>query len=120
MYNLLMSGNVDEWNVAIGSVNETTFPLARYLEYTEEIIEQRLKPITSETVAFLSQLSTLFMSELQTEANGRQFLRIRVGKVPTISDYEAGLRRVPGEAVAAMEARFNEDERGKLAGMEPL
>lgn len=81
MYNLLMSGNVDEWNVAIGSVNETTFPLARYLEYTEEIIEQRLKPITSETVAFLSQLPTLFMSELQTEANGRQFLRIRVGKV---------------------------------------
>lgn len=43
-----------------------------------------------------------------------------VSQVPTISDYEAGLRRVPGEAVAAMEARFNEDERGKLAGMEPL
>lgn len=81
MYNLLMSGDVNEWNVPIGGVHEATFPLARYLEYTEETIEQRLKPITSETKAFLSQLSTLFMSELQIEPGGRQFLRNRLGRV---------------------------------------
>ncbi len=81
LYNLLMMGNDDEWNVAIGSVNEASFPLSRYLEYTEESIEQRLKPITSEVVEFLSRLATLFMSELQTDQDGRQFVRIRLGQV---------------------------------------
>ncbi|ACS55858.1 FRG domain protein [Rhizobium leguminosarum bv. trifolii WSM1325] len=81
MYNLLMMGNDDEWNVALGSVSEASFPLSRYLEYTEESIEQRLKPITTEVVTFLSQLPTLFMSELQNDADGRQFVRIRLGQV---------------------------------------
>ncbi|MDO1583600.1 hypothetical protein [Rhizobium oryzicola] len=35
------------------------------------------------------------------------------------SSYEAGLQRVPGEAVAALGARFYEDERAVLADNEP-
>ncbi|MBY5705798.1 FRG domain-containing protein [Rhizobium leguminosarum] len=76
-----MMGDDSEWNVASGSVHEASFPLARYLEYTEESIEQRLKPITDEVKAFLSQLATLFMSELQTDVDGRTFVRIRLGQV---------------------------------------
>ncbi len=79
-----MMGNDDDWNVALGSFDEASFPLSRYLEYTEESIEQRLKPITSEVVTFLSRLATLFMSELQSDQDGREFVRIRLGQVSNI------------------------------------
>jgi uncharacterized protein len=42
-----------------------------------------------------------------------------VSQVPTISGYEQGLRRVPPDAVAALERQFDEDERAQLRG-EPL
>lgn len=76
-----MMGNDSDWDVALGSVNEASFPLSRYLEYTEEAIEQRLKPITEEVVTFLSRLETIFMSELQIDQEGRQFVRARLGRV---------------------------------------
>ncbi|MBJ2154278.1 alpha/beta hydrolase [Variovorax sp. IB41] len=46
-------------------------------------------------------------------------LRCVVSQVPTISGFEQGLRRIPPEGVAAVEAAFSEDERGQLRG-EPL
>ncbi|WP_245495450.1 FRG domain-containing protein [Rhizobium ruizarguesonis] len=81
LYNLLMAGNDDDWDVDVGSDHEATFPLSRYLEYTEDEVEQRLKPIGSAVVLFLSELPTVFMSELQTSPQKRQFVRIRVGRV---------------------------------------
>lgn len=81
MYNLLMMGNDSGWDNALGTGTKGSFPLSRYLEYTEESIEQRLKPITSEVVRFLSRLPTIFMSEFQTDQEGRQFVRIRLGQV---------------------------------------
>jgi fermentation-respiration switch protein FrsA (DUF1100 family) len=46
-------------------------------------------------------------------------LRCVVAQVPTISGFEQGLRRVPPEAVAALEESFAEDERAQFGG-EPL
>jgi len=36
--------------------------------------------------------------------------------VPTISGYQTGLRRVPPEGVAGLEAAFSDDERGRARG----
>ena len=46
-------------------------------------------------------------------------LRCVVAQVPTISGFEQGLRRIPPEGVAALEAAFSEDERGQLRGEPP-
>jgi fermentation-respiration switch protein FrsA (DUF1100 family) len=46
-------------------------------------------------------------------------LRCVVAQVPTISGYEQGLRRVPPDALPALEHAFNEDERGQLRGEPP-
>jgi uncharacterized protein len=43
-----------------------------------------------------------------------------VSQVPTISGYQQGLRRVPPDAVEAMERQFNEDERAQFRGEAPL
>lgn len=46
-------------------------------------------------------------------------LRCIVAQVPTISGYEQGLRRVPPDAVAALEEGFAQDDRNILAGQPP-
>jgi cephalosporin-C deacetylase-like acetyl esterase len=46
-------------------------------------------------------------------------IRAVVSQVPTISGYEQGLRRVPPDAVAALERQFDEDERAQLRGEPP-
>lgn len=46
-------------------------------------------------------------------------LRCVVAQVPTISGYEQGLRRIPPDAVAALEAAFAEDERAQSRGEPP-
>jgi fermentation-respiration switch protein FrsA (DUF1100 family) len=42
-----------------------------------------------------------------------------VSQVPTISGYEQGLRRVPPDAIAALERLFDEDERAQFRGEPP-
>lgn len=46
-------------------------------------------------------------------------LKAVVAQVPTIDGHAAGLRRVPPEAVEALEASFAADERAQLAGEPP-
>jgi fermentation-respiration switch protein FrsA (DUF1100 family) len=46
-------------------------------------------------------------------------LRCVVAQVPTISGYEQGLRRVPPDAVAALEEGFTGDERAQARGDAP-
>jgi cephalosporin-C deacetylase-like acetyl esterase len=46
-------------------------------------------------------------------------LRCVVAQVPTISGYEQGLRRIPPDAVAALEEVFAEDERAQARGEPP-
>jgi fermentation-respiration switch protein FrsA (DUF1100 family) len=46
-------------------------------------------------------------------------IRAVVSQVPTISGYEQGLRRIPPDAVAALEHAFDEDERAQLRGEPP-
>ncbi len=42
-----------------------------------------------------------------------------VAQVPTINGFETGQRRVPPEAIAELERKFDEDERAQLAGEPP-
>ena len=42
-----------------------------------------------------------------------------VAQVPTISGYEAGLRRAKGDALKALEKQFDDDERAQLSGEPP-
>jgi fermentation-respiration switch protein FrsA (DUF1100 family) len=46
-------------------------------------------------------------------------IRAVVSQVPTISGYEQGLRRVPPDAIAALERLFDEDERAQFQGEPP-
>jgi hypothetical protein len=46
-------------------------------------------------------------------------IRAVVSQVPTISGYEQGLRRVPPDAIAALERLFDEDERAQFRGQPP-
>jgi fermentation-respiration switch protein FrsA (DUF1100 family) len=46
-------------------------------------------------------------------------LRCVVAQVPTISGYEQGLRRIPPDAVAALEETFADDERAQARGDAP-
>lgn len=46
-------------------------------------------------------------------------LRCIVAQVPTISGYEQGLRRIPPDAVAALEEALADDERAQLRGEPP-
>lgn len=46
-------------------------------------------------------------------------LKAVVSQVPTISGFEQGLRRIPPEGVAGVEAIFAEDERGRARGEPP-
>ncbi|MEX3968353.1 alpha/beta hydrolase [Paraburkholderia sp. EG286B] len=46
-------------------------------------------------------------------------LKAVVAQVPTISGYAQGLRRVPADAVPALEEMLNEDERQQLRGEPP-
>jgi fermentation-respiration switch protein FrsA (DUF1100 family) len=48
-----------------------------------------------------------------------QRIKAVVAQVPTISGYEQSLRRAPAEQRAALETRFDEDERGQLRGEPP-
>lgn len=47
-------------------------------------------------------------------------LKAVVAQVPTISGFDTGLRRVLPENVAALEARFSEDERAQFNGKPPM
>src|SRR6201984_3395952 len=46
-------------------------------------------------------------------------IRAVVSQVPTFSGYEQGLRRVPPDALAALERLFDEDERAQFRGEPP-
>lgn len=81
MYSLIMASVDDEWEVPVGQVSTGTFELSRFLEYTDETLAQLFKPVSPSTLAFLGELPAAFMSELQRDADGREIVRIRTGRV---------------------------------------
>jgi hypothetical protein len=80
-----MAGNDSAWNVPVGEVHNDTFTLSRFLEYTDPSIVASFQPITATSLAYLSELPTLFMSELDRDDNRNEFFRIRLGKVSNLS-----------------------------------
>ena len=85
MFSVVMAGNDSAWNVPVGEVHNDTFTLSRFLEYTDPSIVASFQPITATSLAYLSELPTLFMSELDRDDNRNEFFRIRLGKVSNLS-----------------------------------
>jgi hypothetical protein len=72
-----------DWCVAVGTIQRASFSLSRYLEYTDSALESRLKPISPATLRFLSEIPTIFLSELNSDhsTNRREYVTARVGRV---------------------------------------
>jgi FRG domain len=86
MFNLIMSQNVNEWLYPIGHKGFQTFPLSRFLEYTEDEIVERFQPVTSDALNSLASLPTMFMSELTHDpVTSTDYLEMRVGRVSGLS-----------------------------------
>ncbi|WP_420024067.1 FRG domain-containing protein (plasmid) [Cereibacter azotoformans] len=81
MFSLVMAGNHSVWDVPIGESRHDTFPLSRFLEYTDPSIVTSFEPITAETLSYLVGLPTLFMSEIYLDDHKNEVFRIRLGKV---------------------------------------
>lgn len=83
MYSLVMSNDDSAWNVEVGTPQLSSFLLSRYLEYTDAALEEKLKPVSSLTLAFLSEIPAIFLSELRNDhENGdREYLTFRIGQV---------------------------------------
>lgn len=83
MYSLLMAGNDDEWEVALGEQHSASFPLSRFLEYTDDDIAARFTPVSASSLEFLNRLPAVFLSELHArpEEPAEHLVRIRVGAV---------------------------------------
>ncbi len=85
MFSLIMAGNDSPWDVPLGEKHSETFPLSRFLEYTDPSIVASFEPITANTLSYLAGLPTLFMSELYRNDNKAEVIRIRLGKVSHLS-----------------------------------
>ncbi|MCL7997937.1 FRG domain-containing protein [Brucella sp. 21LCYQ03] len=83
MYSLVMSSDDSAWSTPVGTAQLSSFSLSRYLEYTDAALEEKLKPVSSSTLSFLSEIPTIFLSELRNdyENNRREYLTMRVGRV---------------------------------------
>jgi hypothetical protein len=81
MFSLVMAGNDAAWDVPLGETRNETFPLSRFLEYTDPSIVASFEPITADTLAYLTELPTLFMSEIYRDDDKNDVLRIRLGKI---------------------------------------
>ena len=85
MFSVIMAGNDSVWSVPVGEVHNDTFPLSRFLEYTDPSIVASFKPIAATSLAYLASLPTLFMSEIDRDENNDEIFRMRLGRVSHLS-----------------------------------
>lgn len=81
MFNLVMMGRDEDWDVPIGEPHVASFPLSRYLEYTDVAIAERLKPVDAASLAQVGSLPAVFMSELRSTDAGTLYVTMRTGRV---------------------------------------
>ncbi|WP_322963017.1 FRG domain-containing protein [Sphingomonas fuzhouensis] len=86
MFNLLMAYDDTDWDQPVGEWHQDEFSLSRYLEYTDPEIAGLLQPVSSETLALLEDLPTLFMSELKGDSEGDHpdYVTMRVGRIASL------------------------------------
>ncbi|QDC39015.1 FRG domain-containing protein [Sphingobium fuliginis] len=110
-----MAANDKDWEVPAGVTHRASFMLSRYLEYTDPSIELKLKPVSSETLAYLAEIPALFMSEIKEDREGHATINIRVGTVENLQvisseiQYEFRIERDLGSV------RIDDRERFRLA-----
>ncbi|MEI9421212.1 FRG domain-containing protein [Mesorhizobium sp. Cs1299R1N1] len=85
MFSIVMAGNDSAWNVELGTAHNDTFTLSRFLEYTDPSIAASFQPISADSLAYLEQLPTVFMSELDRDDDNNEIFRIRLGNVSGLS-----------------------------------
>ncbi|EFB9799833.1 FRG domain-containing protein [Escherichia coli] len=87
MFNLIIGGEpsvFDRWpsmdpNIKNG---EDSFSLSRMLEGTPSLLYKKLTPVSPITLAALSKLPVLFMTEIyDKEGDKNRYLRVRLGKI---------------------------------------
>lgn len=80
MLNLIMVARDDNWNVHVGEVGSSTFPISRYLEYTDDQIAYKFNRLDISTFSKLKSLPCVFMTEVHNNLS-----HIRIGKITDIS-----------------------------------
>lgn len=87
MFSLIMRGNVEEWNeIAVGQPATHRFPIARFLEYTNDGLRSRFTPISPEVLAALTGIPAVFMSEVESSRSQNiEYVSIRVGLILDVS-----------------------------------
>lgn len=85
MFNLLMSGAEDNWLIPLGSLGSSSFPLGRLFEYTSPELGTILNPVNTATLDYLSDLPTIFMSELRSDyENDYDYVTLQIGDVSNL------------------------------------
>lgn len=86
MFSLIMSGDVDAWRFPVGHLGRASFPLSRFLEYTDDEIIGVFQPVTPESLTQLASWPAVFMSELTPDREaGVDYVELRVGRVWNLS-----------------------------------
>lgn len=80
MFHLIMSNEFVDWDKEPGDAGTNTFPLGRFLEYTDKQIEKRFQPLDDLKLETLSRLSTIFISEMREEVAGNS-VHIYIGEI---------------------------------------
>ncbi|WP_267383108.1 FRG domain-containing protein [Sphingomonas sp. GC_Shp_2] len=79
-----MAGDDSDWAVEEGEPHQDSFPLSRYLEYTDQDLEDALKPVSAETLDALEGQDAIFMSELKGDDAG-DYVTMRLGRLSGLS-----------------------------------
>ncbi|SHO66566.1 FRG domain-containing protein [Pseudoxanthobacter soli DSM 19599] len=93
MFSLIMRGNVDEWDAVPLKTSAThRFPIARFLEYTNDDIRAQFTPISPTVLTALTGIPAVFMSELQSPRGQiLDYVNIRVGFILDVTFDERDL-----------------------------
>lgn len=86
MFNFIVAGEVYKFfQTDIGS---ESFPVSRLLESTPEDIRNKLLPLTSKSLDYISLLPVLFMTEPEldyTTQDNDEYSLIRIGKISNLT-----------------------------------
>lgn len=113
MYNLLMAGAEGYWDAGAAVID-----LNRYLEYTDDALRKRLKPITEAAISELKCWPALFAYEKITD------LPARVGSIKTIKRrgdelrisfaLDPTIRPIPGEEMRTLWRKLDIEEKWEV------
>lgn len=82
MFNFIVAGEIYEFFKQ--QTGSELFPLSRVLESTSDSIKNKLQPLTEESLQYLSNLPTLFMTEPEKGDNHIEYSSVRIGTISNL------------------------------------